>query len=169
MRKDFKFGLMAGSFFAAVFLVFYLFTGKNNSPVQEDPDRAVSRLESDSQTVNQTQNISPVVPLRTQEHGYLPEGQSDFIERLEKQAKETSRPQIENIETAKTEVKVESKPVQKSNEVRTYTVVSGDTLSGISKRFYGTTSKWQKILEANRSTLKNPAGLKPGMELIIPE
>ena len=54
-------------------------------------------------------------------------------------------------------------------KTRIYIVQSGDTLSGISKKYYGTTAKWQKILDANRSTLKNPESLAPGMKLVIPD
>ena len=50
-----------------------------------------------------------------------------------------------------------------------HVVQRGDTLSGISKQYYGTTTKWQKILDANRSILKNPDSLTPGMKLVIPD
>jgi uncharacterized protein YidB (DUF937 family) len=51
---------------------------------------------------------------------------------------------------------------------RTYTVVSGDTLSGISKRFYNDANQWQRIFEANRDILKNPDRISPGQNLRIP-
>ncbi len=54
-------------------------------------------------------------------------------------------------------------------KLRIHTVQRGDTLSGISKQYYGTTTKWQKILDANRSILKNPDSLTPGMKLVIPD
>jgi nucleoid-associated protein YgaU len=50
-----------------------------------------------------------------------------------------------------------------------YVVKSGDVLSGISQQFYGTSKKWQKILDANRDTLASPEKLKVGMKLRIPE
>jgi LysM repeat protein len=49
-----------------------------------------------------------------------------------------------------------------------YTVVSGDTLSAISKRFYGDASKYQKIFNANRDILTDPDHIKPGQSLKIP-
>jgi nucleoid-associated protein YgaU len=52
---------------------------------------------------------------------------------------------------------------------RIHIVQKGDTLSAISKQYYGTTTKWQKILDANRDTLKNPDSLAPGMKLVIPD
>ena len=35
-------------------------------------------------------------------------------------------------------------------------------------RFYGNASLWRLILEANRSRLRRPADLRPGMQLIVP-
>jgi nucleoid-associated protein YgaU len=51
---------------------------------------------------------------------------------------------------------------------RTYKVVSGDTLAKISKQFYGTSSHWQQILEANHDKLHSDKSLQVGMELTIP-
>jgi len=39
---------------------------------------------------------------------------------------------------------------------RTYTVRSGDTLSGIARKFYGNPGRWTWIYAANRSTIHNP-------------
>ena len=51
---------------------------------------------------------------------------------------------------------------------RTYKVVNGDTLAKISKHFYGTSTRWQQILEANHDKLRDDKSLKAGMELKIP-
>lgn len=51
---------------------------------------------------------------------------------------------------------------------QTYTVRRGDTLQKISRRFYGTTTRWRSIFEANRGTIKDPDKLVPGMKLFIP-
>jgi len=51
---------------------------------------------------------------------------------------------------------------------RTYKVASGDTLAKISKQFYGTSSRWQQILEANHDKLHSDKSLQVGMELTIP-
>ncbi|MCL5674478.1 MAG: LysM peptidoglycan-binding domain-containing protein [Candidatus Omnitrophica bacterium] len=50
-----------------------------------------------------------------------------------------------------------------------YTIRGGDTLSGISLKFYGTSSGWRKIYNANRSIIKNPSDLIIGTEIIIPQ
>ncbi len=51
---------------------------------------------------------------------------------------------------------------------QTYTVQKGDTLSHISKQFYGKSSKWNTIFEANRDQLDDPDLIKPGQVLKIP-
>ena len=49
-----------------------------------------------------------------------------------------------------------------------YTVQKGDTLSKISKQFYGDANKYQKIFDANRDQLKDPDKIQPGQVLRIP-
>lgn len=52
---------------------------------------------------------------------------------------------------------------------RTYTVLAGDNLSKIAKKFYGDANKWKKIFEANKDTIKNPDLIKIGQVLRVPE
>ncbi|MGA7241246.1 MAG: LysM peptidoglycan-binding domain-containing protein [Bryobacteraceae bacterium] len=52
---------------------------------------------------------------------------------------------------------------------RRYTVKAGDTLSGISRQFYGDASQYKKIFDANRDILRDPNTIKPGQDLAIPE
>jgi nucleoid-associated protein YgaU len=52
---------------------------------------------------------------------------------------------------------------------RRYTVQSGDSLSKISKQFYGNAGDYMKIFEANRNILKDPNKIQPGQEIVIPE
>ncbi len=51
---------------------------------------------------------------------------------------------------------------------RTYTVQSGDTLSAISNRFYGTPSRWIDIYQANRDRLSSESALRVGQSIRIP-
>ncbi len=51
---------------------------------------------------------------------------------------------------------------------RTYTVQPGDTLSAISKRFYGTTADWPGLARVNSSVVHNPNVLYIGEKLQIP-
>ena len=49
-----------------------------------------------------------------------------------------------------------------------YTVVSGDSLSAIAARFYGSFSQWQRIYQSNRGTIgNNPNLIYPGERLAI--
>ena len=49
-----------------------------------------------------------------------------------------------------------------------YTVKAGDTLSKLAERFYNSMSKWERIYEANKDTLKNPNYIYIGQKLMIP-
>lgn len=49
-----------------------------------------------------------------------------------------------------------------------HTVQPGETLGAISKRYYGTTTRWKAILEANSDLLDKPEKLRAGMTLRIP-
>jgi nucleoid-associated protein YgaU len=52
---------------------------------------------------------------------------------------------------------------------RRYTVQGGDTLSKISREYYGDPTQYMKIFNANRGVLKDPNSIRPGQELVIPE
>jgi nucleoid-associated protein YgaU len=49
-----------------------------------------------------------------------------------------------------------------------YTVQKGDTLSKISKQYYGDANQYNRIFEANRDQLKDPDKIFPGQVLKIP-
>ena len=51
---------------------------------------------------------------------------------------------------------------------QSYTVQSGDTLSKISKQFYGDANQYMRIFEANRDKLKDPNKIQIGQVLAIP-
>ena len=54
-------------------------------------------------------------------------------------------------------------------EAQMYTVVSGDSLSKIAKKFYGDAMKYPAIFDANKPMLKDPDKIYPGQVLRIPE
>jgi LysM repeat protein len=62
--------------------------------------------------------------------------------------------------------KKKSKKGRKSGKSRTHTVRSGETLSSISNRYYGTPSKWAKIGDANN--IRDPNNIRVGQVLHIP-
>jgi nucleoid-associated protein YgaU len=55
-----------------------------------------------------------------------------------------------------------------STTARTYKVQPGDTLTKISKQFYGDPNQYMKIFDANKDKLRDPDKIRPGMDLTIP-
>lgn len=51
---------------------------------------------------------------------------------------------------------------------QTYTVKSGDTLSKVSKQFYGDANEYMRIFYANRDQLKDPDRIQVGQQLVVP-
>lgn len=51
---------------------------------------------------------------------------------------------------------------------RVHRVRKGDTLSKIALQYYGKTSLWRRIYDANRDKIDSPDNLKSGIELNIP-
>jgi LysM repeat protein len=51
---------------------------------------------------------------------------------------------------------------------RTYVVQSSDTLFSISRKFYKSPKRWQRILEANKTSIRDPQKLTVGQTLVIP-
>lgn len=58
--------------------------------------------------------------------------------------------------------------VSPAPEAKFYTVTSGDTLSKISKDFYGDPNQYNTIFEANKPMLSHPDKIYPGQVLRIP-
>ena len=51
---------------------------------------------------------------------------------------------------------------------QSYTVVAGDTLSKIAKKFLGGANHWHEIFDANRDQISNPDMIQVGQVLKIP-
>lgn len=51
---------------------------------------------------------------------------------------------------------------------RTYTVVRGDCLWNIARRFYSNGALWPRLFDANRRIIRNPHLIQPGWVLTIP-
>lgn len=70
-----------------------------------------------------------------------------------------------------TKPKVSTEPERETGNApnsQQYTVVKGDCLWNIARRFYGNGSKYTVIYEANRDQIKNPNLIYPGQVLTIP-
>ncbi len=55
-----------------------------------------------------------------------------------------------------------------AGSAQTYVVRAGDTLSAIAAQFYGDSTLWKVIYDANREKITRVSALKPGTELVIP-
>ena len=56
-----------------------------------------------------------------------------------------------------------------AEESQFHDVVSGDTLSGIAKKYYGNANDYMKIFEANKPMLSHPDKIYVGQKLRIPK
>ena len=65
-------------------------------------------------------------------------------------------------------VKDEARTRIAGRESQFHTVVSGDSLSAISKKYYGTWKLYPEIFEANKPMLSDPDKIYPGQVLRIP-
>ena len=75
-----------------------------------------------------------------------------------------------NFGGTKKEEPVATPPPAPQAAMTEYTVVSGDNLSAISEKHYGTQAKWKEIYEANKETIgDNPSLIRVGQVLKIPK
>ncbi len=58
---------------------------------------------------------------------------------------------------------------EKIKTQRFHIVRKNQTLSAISRQYYGTANKWKKIFDANRDVIKDPNKINTGIKLIIPD
>jgi len=57
---------------------------------------------------------------------------------------------------------------EEQEKVEFYEIVSGDTLGGIAKRYYGKASLYTRIHEANKELIPDPNKIYPGQKIKIP-
>lgn len=98
------------------------------------------------------------------------------LENLVQQARRMPAPQpgragsgsSTTVRPAPASPRASSSPPDPAEVPRAYTVQSGDTLSTISTRFYGTPSRWIDIYQANRDRISSENALRVGQEIRIP-
>lgn len=76
------------------------------------------------------------------------------------QPKEPASPQTVTVE--------QERDAGTAPQAKTHTVVRGDTLWGIAKKYYGSGAQYTKIYNANRDQIKNPNRIYPGQVFTIP-
>jgi nucleoid-associated protein YgaU len=88
--------------------------------------------------------------------------------------KEFREPVIKRVQIVQTvstpKAQASKQPVRAADPPKTkmYTVKSGDCLWNIAKKFYGSGAQYTKIVNANKSKIKNPNLIYPGWVLVIP-
>ncbi len=95
-----------------------------------------------------------------------------FKEELEERKRDQIRAQAAQAAQAAVAAQAAAKAAAEAPKAVTqYTVVSGDTLSGIALHFYGNAARkyWELIHNANKDVIPNASLIKPGQVLTIPE
>ena len=97
---------------------------------------------------------------------------------IKKIVKNPPAPTTNNTQTNTTQTV--TTPAKPNDDAKKHKVVSGDTLWGISRKYYGNGNKWQTIYEANKTVIEDTAKkygkasssnghwIYPGTELVIP-
>ena len=62
----------------------------------------------------------------------------------------------------------EPPPEEEKPKFEIYEIVSGDTLGGIAKKFYGKAGLYTRIHEANKELIPDPNKIYPGQKIQIP-
>ncbi|MHC4842880.1 MAG: LysM peptidoglycan-binding domain-containing protein [Planctomycetota bacterium] len=142
MRKDFKTGMLLG-LGLAVAAVFWL-SSQDRFSIQSQALQSIDSETSEQSSMNEARYNAPL-PGSVSGSNQGRESQND---------------------------NVYEEPFNSSNidtQQRIHVVSQGETLSSISSLYYGTSTKVNKIFEANRDKLKNPNDIMTGMLLVIPD
>jgi len=145
MQKDLKIGMILGLVLVTVTML-WLFAGPGISP-----EARILSLWSSRETAPPPETF---VPIKSSEIDTVGE-ENDQLSTTDNQSQEPEWKKYRQAEKIKTQ--------------RYHIIQEGETLSEISRKYYDSARKWQKILEANRDVIKEVSKLKPGTKIIIPE
>jgi nucleoid-associated protein YgaU len=94
---------------------------------------------------------------------------SESLESEEVYRQESYQEEIYRQESPASELKVKEYDLDSPRyEYEDYIVKKNDTLQKISRKFYGTTKKWELIYQENKDTLTSPDKIYPGMKIRVP-
>jgi nucleoid-associated protein YgaU len=76
---------------------------------------------------------------------------------------------VEKVNDDGLQVKPQPPAAPPEPEFTFYTIVSGDSLSKIAKKYYGDAMKWKTLFEANREVIQNADLIYPGQVIRVPK
>ena len=132
--------------------MFWLSTGPGLSPKEEGTNPRPVPSSTGGTRSNRPPQEDPATPNNFSTNGLTVQSAEDTLDSTIYSAGHPTAEQTEKIKA------------QKFHIVR-----KGETLSEISRKYYDSANKWQKILDANRQIIKDVNKLRPGTKIIIPE
>ena len=145
MQKDLKIGMILGLVLVTIAML-WLFAGPGLSPKGRVLNLRSNRETADLSETSDSTNSSEIDTVREENHQ---------LSTADNQSQEPDWKQYRQAEKIKTQ--------------RFHIIQEGETLSEISRTYYESARKWQKILDANREVIEDISKLKPGTKIIIPE
>ena len=109
-----------------------------------------------------------ILNLRSNRETASPSETSDPIDSSETDTVENHQLSTTDNQSQEPEWK-QYRQAEKIKTQRFHIIREGETLSEISRTYYESARKWQKILDANREVIEDINKLKPGTKIIIPE
>ena len=145
MQKDLKIGMILGLVLVTVTMLWF-FAGSNLNPKAR-----ILNLRSNRETAAPPETFGPA--------------QSSEVETVREENKPLPATDNQSQEPEWKKYRQE----EKIKTQRFHIISEGETLSEISRKYYDSARKWQKILDANKGVIEDVNKLKPGTKIIIPE
>ena len=76
---------------------------------------------------------------------------------------------VEKVNDDGLQVKPQAAAPKAEPEYSFYTIVKGDSLSKIAKKYYGNANEWNKLFEANREVIQDADLIYPGQVIRVPK
>jgi hypothetical protein len=190
MYKDWKIGLAAGLILALIAVVRLAVDPRlgvkarlsNNNTAAMAKEPLISPPPASAQTITDDETSAPTVPLEN----YFERRQAPIVISEELIFSQTELPPgqgkpeqsqviaelpIQDTQAGKLQPQVDRPSNNENASITTqrfHIVQKDQSLWSISSLYYGRGDNWNKILEANRSTIKDPNKIALGTKLIIP-
>ena len=145
MQKDLKIGMILGLVLVTVTMLWF-FAGSNLNPKAR-----ILNLRSNREAAAPPETFGPT--------------QSSEVET----GREENRPLPATDNQSQEPEWKKYRQEEKIKTQRFHIISEGETLSEISRKYYDSARKWQKILDANKGVIEDVNKLKPGTKIIIPE